>query len=176
MSEATGTFQQQLPDNCTVIRTRSSHSGLLAIPVAGPPGTPPEIVRVHGGMDMVDVSFSGGQMGGPMPIPHPDLFSVDGNSVLLGGSQAVNLPMEQHQGDHYWNLSGGYTYICKQLIGLAAQIPTGIMPFEADAGKSIISGATPNVFTIPNTILSKNIVAGDQTTPKITPQPYYPKL
>jgi hypothetical protein len=173
MSEATGTFQSILPENCAITRSRSHSSGLLALPIAGPPGTPPEIVRVHGGMDMLDISFAAGQMGGPMSIPHPDLG--DGNSVLLGGSQVAALPMEQQQGDHYWDLSGSYTYVCKQLIGLAAQIPTGVMPFESQVDKYNF-GSTPAAMTIPPTILSKNIVGGDQTTPKLTPQVYIPKL
>ena len=110
-------------------RERTRDDGLLVIPVAGPPGTPPEIVRVHAGVELETVSFEANKIGEPPTVPHPD--QLDQNNLFLSGTQSAAVPMLQVQGNnHSWHISGAYTYVHKKPVGLDAPLPTGVMPFE----------------------------------------------
>lgn len=137
---------EQLPGAQTqrygAVRQRTRNEGILVMPVAGPPGTPPMIVRVHAGLDMSTVDFDASKIGEPPIVPAAE--PRDPNLILLGGSQTASLPMIQ-PGGHIWQLSGHYEYVHKKLTGLDGPMPTGMMPI--DFGTSIGNEIPAEVFT-----------------------------
>lgn len=147
-----------LPETYSCTRSRSSDSGLLVIPVAGPAGTPPKVVRVHGGLELETVDFSASSIGAYPKVPHPDIN--DPNLLRLGGSQSVPLPMIQPQGPHRWTIAGSYSYVHRQMVGLASPLPVGQMPFDPT------SDALSN--TIPADCFSQAIL-GSFSPPKVQP-------
>jgi hypothetical protein len=138
-----------------VVRRRVRDEGILVIPVAGPAGTPPKIVRVHGGLEMETVDFNSGKFGAPPTVPSP--ASLNSNLQFVSGNQAATLPMAQpQQGVHYWTLSGQYLYVHIKPTGLTSAFSTGIMPFE-------IGTAVNN--TIPASAFSQQILGSDSPPP-----------
>ncbi len=158
--------QNNLPLNSSCVRTRTSDDGILAIPVAGPYGTPIKLVRVHGGMETETISASASSIGAYPVLPHPDV--KDHNLQRLGGSQSVPAPMVQPQGPHQWTISASYAYVHRQLVGLASPLPVPQLSFDPTS--------TSDDNTIPSTCWSQD-VTGTFSPPKIAPQlPIYQKI
>lgn len=148
-------------DGYSCVRSRSSDTGILAIPLAGPPGTGVKLVRVHAGIETENVSFSADRIGGYPQIPSPTI--QDPNVIFLGGTQSAPAPMVQPQGPHRWILTGNYVYVHRQQVGLDSPIPVPQMPFD--------STLTALTNTIPVDAFNQQIIGGFQGKPLPAPIP-----
>jgi hypothetical protein len=149
-------FPNAMYDGYSVTRSRASESGVLVIPVAGPKGTPPKIVRVHGGLETETVSFAGERVGAFPAIPAPEI--QDPNVLLLDGVQHAKAPMIQQQGPHIWTITGAYSYVHKIIAGLDSPLPVPQMPFD------LTLQAYTN--TIPVSAFDQQIVGNAQIQPQ----------
>lgn len=103
----------------------SRTQGLLVIPVMGPTGTAPAVVRVSAPYGMREVEFEYRKQGSPPLFPAPaDTTTGD---VLLTADQEFPAPIPSPQGGLVYGVRGTHTYV--QPLGGRAQGDT--FPIDA---------------------------------------------
>jgi hypothetical protein len=96
-------------DNYDSVHEYYADNGLLEIPVAGPPGTPCQIVRVHAGYGIRTSSWDASKRGTPPAMPSPE-DTPSGDTLL---SYEINLAqprLDVNQGGLSFAASGTYVY------------------------------------------------------------------
>lgn len=83
--------------------------GLLVIPVMGPAGTPPVVVRVHAPIGYREVDFSYAKSGGPPLMP----AAADSNSgdLILTEEHNFPAPTPDQDGRLMYGVAGHFTYV-----------------------------------------------------------------
>jgi len=148
--------------------------GLLAIPVMGPAGTPPKVVRVHAAIGYRRVNWAYNKRGAP-PIMPSMSNTTDNNDIFLGGDLSLPVPAlggDQNQLDYV--ATGEYTYVqnvsgsgCRLAqydpaqgkIGITpspmGKFQTGHHPYYTPAlSAAILAGATPGFLAAPGALFS----------------------
>ncbi len=103
-------------------------SGVYATPVAGPPGTPPDIIVVHAPM-VTKVARWTVERTGAQPNP-PSSDTQNPGDVLLYSSVEPAAPALQ--GDGYtavWRVSGTYAYVLAQGLNPTDPYQAGAPPY-----------------------------------------------
>lgn len=137
-------------------RKRYHDDGLAVMPVCGPPGTPPEIMRVHAGYEIEEIIVDTISENGPPKTPH--FQPADPNLVFMSGTQITSVPMISGRGGHCWTMNATYIYAHVATKGLAADFPTGKMPFD-----HLVENGSEN--TIPGSLFIQGIIGIPSTTP-----------
>lgn len=112
----------------SLVRQRNRDEGLLVLPLAGPPGTKPEIVRIHGGVETESVDFDVIKDGGPPIVPA--YKPSEDNNQELSGTQAATIPMLKATGQQTFRMVGHYEYVHRAPKGLDSEMPTGMLPMQ----------------------------------------------
>lgn len=83
--------------------------GLLVIPVMGPAGIPPKVVRVHAPYGTREVHWAGVKEGSPPLMP----AAADTNSgdTILSESHRFSAPVAGMSGELVFNASGVFSYV-----------------------------------------------------------------
>lgn len=107
-------------------------TGLRVLPVAGPPGTPPKVIRVHAGIRSKQVEWTAERRGDKPELPHWDT----GNSadILISKEIAPCSPLLISENNHAWRVSGIYLYV------------SAVAPSDSDR---MAAGANPADTTTP---------------------------
>lgn len=123
--------------------TYATDMGVLGMPVAGPPGTPIEVIQIHGGMTYKVVEFVAEREIVPPRVPHPG--AVDPNNVLKFWRVTPATPVLLPSGlARVWQVSGTYVYLLKVPFGdTPPNLPTGASPAD-------VTGASSNDFPAGN--------------------------
>lgn len=139
-------------DDVRMAATYPQDLGLLVLPVAGPPGTPPEVVQVHGGVSLKRVDWRAVREGVPPQVPAAPLS--DGVSTLLAAGATVALPaLDANANMQIFSASGTYLYVMSQPVGPAS-------------GTDLNAGASPaDTFTF-----NVNVYPGKNFLAALTPQ------
>jgi hypothetical protein len=97
----------------------------MVLPVAGPDGTPPVIIKTHAKLAFKSVSWSAMKSGRPPRIPCPE--PADGNEVLLSSVLSPATPKLQTNGlSHIWSIAGTYTYVLMNPLAPCSKgLPSG---------------------------------------------------
>jgi hypothetical protein len=122
--------------------------GLVAQPVAGPPGTPCKVVRLHAPFCTKVVTWVARRVGAKPVCPSPDTGSAD--EVLIGKSISPPAPGTLVDGSQVWTVQGTYWY--------ALQVP----PSETDplmAGATPADGGGPTANVLYPSDFSRNLIA-----------------
>lgn len=136
----------------TISRTRIRNEGIVVMPTAS--GAKRRI-RIHDPIEMMRISWESVCVGRPPDVPHPT--SLDTNLVFLFGQQTapVPIPSAEDPTKRQWMMSGTYFYDMTEPVGLAAEFPTGKMPWETTAQ---MLAAEPQNNTIPATVFKQDQV------------------
>lgn len=130
--------------------------GLLQVPVAGPAGTPCEIVRLHGGKGQRTLSFAAQRTGALPELPTPVPQSA--NEVLAGLNIKPAVPSLMADGNAVTRVEGQYVHFLLTPLDHTKILPMGSAPYDTNTGSTYL--LTPNYFT----------VHGVPVTPKNPPQ------
>jgi hypothetical protein len=102
--------------------------GNRAMPTAGPPGSPPAFVQIHGGLNVKTVTWATSFAGANPWIPDP--FTVPANEVIVGALLCNPIPGALPDGTPVISIAGQYVYVLKVPIALGRDsIPLGKSPF-----------------------------------------------
>jgi hypothetical protein len=115
------------------------HTGNYICPVAGPPGTPPQILNVHAGYSCRVVPWTVERVGSKPRIPSP--LPVSPYEFLLSAVYVEENPILGPQGHYIFRYSG--TYVFGQLF-----IPTdtGGVKSTVDLNSASFFGINPAMF------------------------------
>lgn len=109
------------------------NQGILLIPVAGPPGTPPKLVRTYAPYMEKTATWEAERMNAPVQPPHWD--TGDENTVAVGLTFFPMSPMPVDEFRQAWRMGGEYRYV----LAVAPAMSGG---FRLAAG-AITPAATP---------------------------------
>jgi hypothetical protein len=107
-------------------------TGLEASPVAGPYGTPCDVVRLHGGRTYKLITWVTRRVGAKPVSPSTDTGS--GNDVLLKRNVGAAFPGMLGSGEELWTVWGAYLYLMRVPPGPNDPLPIGSMPFDTVPG------------------------------------------
>lgn len=132
-----------------------------------PTPTPCKIVRLHGPIESMTISWTAIKEGASPKVPNPYLLST--NLYFKQGARSGAIPVSQagYKG-HSWSMSGAYEYHVLSPVDLNSSMPLGIHPWENDAD-------WPNRISIDDSIMpNDNFVS--YLLEKLSPtaeQPFY---
>lgn len=135
-------------------------SGLLQVPVAGPPGSPSVLIQVHAPYSRKTVSWNA-QRYGLKPLL-PSANTGNANEVLYNWVCSPQAPVLSATGTPQYAVSGQYEYYNVLPIGSLTSLPSGklggidvtassvydLLPFQFDSSM-LLSSATPAGFPLP---------------------------
>ncbi len=107
-------------------------SGLLVIPVAGPPGTPPKIVRTHSPLGAKTMVFAGQRVGALPKLPDPT--PQNANEILLAGHIKPAVPSLSMDGTPVARVEGSFSYVLLQPLTHKDTLPMGSAPYDTTPG------------------------------------------
>ena len=91
------------------------HEGLLEIPIMGPVGTPPVVVRTHAPYTTrkVDFRMTRNKMPPVIPVPGdtPSKGSAIGGDIYLGGDIKLSSPRKDSEGYLIYSVAGTYNFV-----------------------------------------------------------------
>ena len=99
--------------------------GILVIPVMGPAGTAPVMVRTHAPYGVREVEFDYIKQGSPPLMP--SLTDTNSGDILLKTSVTVPAPATDQQNNLLYQTVGGYTFV--QPLGGRSQ--NDVFPIDA---------------------------------------------
>jgi hypothetical protein len=103
--------------------------GELAVPVAGPDGTPCEIVKLHAKMCFKRVPFHLQRVGNKPDIPSANTSNP--NEILIRKGIAPNAPgIMAPQQEQVWTVDGVYEYVMRVPLAESDPIPCGSLTFD----------------------------------------------
>ncbi len=103
-------------------------SGQYLLPVAGPEGTPPEIITLHAPYAKKVVSWSTERVGAPPSLPDWDAGNVA--DVLQYRSVTPATPVLAPDGNPVYRVSGLYQYVISVAPSDTDSYARGAMPFD----------------------------------------------
>jgi len=109
----------------TIASKYTRDEGLLVIPVMGPAGTAPTIVRVHAAYGTREVGFDYIKQGSPPLIP--SLTDTNSGDILLRTELTIPAPIIDQQNNLVYQTVGGYTFV--QPLGGRTQ--NSVFPIDA---------------------------------------------
>lgn len=111
MADARKDLQDVAFRESTLVSKYDRSLGLLVIPVMGPVGTPPVVVRVHAPVGMRTADFAYTKTGTPPVIPAP-VDTPSGDTIL---SSSLNIVVARitpdDQNRMLYSISGSYLYV-----------------------------------------------------------------
>lgn len=111
-----------------VERSRQEITGLVQLPVSGPPPQVSVIARIHAPYEVEVVSWVAVRQGAPPVVPTP--VSLGYNRVYLRGTQTAIVPIPTSSGVHEeWAIAGVYYYAIKRPESLTSNMPLGKVPW-----------------------------------------------
>lgn len=131
-------------------------SGLLQVPIAGPPGTPCEIIRWHAGVGQQLVTFAAQRTGARPELPTPEPQSS--NEVLASLHVKPMAPTVMADGTPVCRVEGSYTHFLLRPVTHRDTLRMGTSPYEEGdpTGNSYCvtpadwtTGAVPTVLSTP---------------------------
>jgi hypothetical protein len=117
--------------------------GLLATPIAGPPGTPAEVTRVHGGLCFKVVEWAAQRLLELPQLPSSDTGST--NEVLLFKQISPAMRNLLPDGTPIWTVAGRYGYVL--LVPPSDNDPMLIPAAPFDLGRFQLTVLTPANYT-----------------------------
>lgn len=109
MAEDTLDFQYDNYRKSTLGSSYSRSEGLLVIPVMGPEGTAPVVVRVHASFGVRTVSFDYAKQASP-PL-FPAIQDSQSNDILLSADLMFPAPITDGQQQLVFGVRGSYEYV-----------------------------------------------------------------
>jgi hypothetical protein len=92
------------------------NTGILQLPVAGPPGTPPVLIQLHAGAQRKTVAVGGRRAGLPPLMPSSTSLGIDGG-VLANFVLSPQSPVLDADGETYvYNTGATYVYYLSSFI------------------------------------------------------------
>ncbi len=101
--------------------------GLRYVPVIGPEGTPPVVVRVFAGYTSREAAFDYTKATAPPLIPSPG--NTRSGHIFLGGSLTIPSPGTSGDGEMIFAASGTYAYVCPLDLRTNGKIQFDAFPF-----------------------------------------------
>jgi hypothetical protein len=92
--------------------------GLMGCPVAGPPGTNCQVVRLHGGITFKTISWAADRWGDKPVLPHWDTGNP--NEVLIRRVMRPYDPLTRPDGSHLYRFTGVYRYVLQSALNPSA--------------------------------------------------------
>ncbi len=90
-------------------REAKVHQGVIVIPVAGPPGTPPKIVRTYAPYMEKRATWAVERLGVQPVVPHWDTGDPNTIPVELNFYPMSPLPIDEYR--QAWRMEGEYHYV-----------------------------------------------------------------
>lgn len=110
--------------------------GLLVMPVMGPEGTPPTVIRMHGGVGFRKVRWDAEKLGAPPLIP---AFTDTPNDTILSSDLYFSVPIVSgSQVQYMYEAHGEYTYVQNVTRTVGSDFQTGAMPYQTQAMNNFI--------------------------------------
>lgn len=105
--------------------------GIRLMPVAGPPGTPPELIRIHSGFSWRKVQWTAARVGAvPIcPLPRPNA-----NEVLARAIIKPLTPTVTQNGVRIYRTSGWYLYLMGAMPVIGTdRLSAGSAPWDGNS-------------------------------------------
>ena len=141
--------------------------GLLQIPVAGPPGTPCEIVRQHAGVGQRLTAFAAQRTGALPELPTADPQFP--GEVLAGTRITPCIPSLMADGTGVVRVEGSYVHFLLQPLTHKNYLPMGAAPFDEATGDQY--QLLPTGFTVHGVPAPRAIANPPQSPPPPAPRP-----
>lgn len=98
--------------------------GLLVIPIAGPEGTPPLIIKVHSSYGFRTEKFDIAKNNTQPVIPSPQDTTTTGDILLTADLNLMQPRIRDQQNNLEYAISGFYTYVQASVRGTESTYPT----------------------------------------------------
>ncbi len=139
--------------------------GIRILPSSGPVGTPPRIVRVHGGFAVRIVRWTAERVGA-WPLP-PSASTGDPGQVLMWRSRRPLSPLMGPNGQKIYRVAGTYIFALADVLTETDRLNVGTLGWSADPPEylegiydsiqlqGVVGTATPAVPNIKDLLGSK---------------------
>jgi hypothetical protein len=123
----------------------SSDLGFLPMAVMGPAGTPPTVIRMHGGIASRNVKWAYKKRGTPPVIPA--MQNTPSGDILLATDLAFPVPAIAGDENSYdYVASGEYEYVQSVTRGANSNFQTGRKPYQSGIVAASIAAANTGRF------------------------------
>jgi len=126
----------------------SRDEGLLVLPVMGPAGTPPTVLRMHGGVGFRKVRWEAEKLGAPPLIP---AFTSTSNDTIMFSDLYLSTPkVSGSQVQYLYEAHGEYTFVQNVTRGVDSNFQTGNMPYQTQRMNNFIFNASNGISVLSN--------------------------
>jgi hypothetical protein len=109
-------------------------TGIFACPVAGPPGTPAEIIQLHAPVGGKAVAWSATRLSGMPQLPDPS--PQNNNEALASYQIKPSCPSWATEGSPIVHVEGEYLYVYALPMSHRDQLPMGVSPIDSLSGQA----------------------------------------